>query len=99
LSDPAGLEAVDAPAGFGYAAEGATISVVFALSFFVRPEGRFFAPTCRGGVTPRADAVKTDRRSLCAPSSALARPRLDGGEHGVKLRRVGAVAIGVSCAV
>jgi putative tryptophan/tyrosine transport system substrate-binding protein len=57
------------------------------------------APTCRGGVTPRADAVKADRRSLCALSSALARPRLDGGEHGVKLRRVGAVAVGVSCAV
>jgi hypothetical protein len=27
--------------------------MIFPVSFFVRPEGRFSVPTSRGGVTPR----------------------------------------------
>src|ERR1700694_3285640 len=39
--------------------------------------------------TSRADAVKDGRRSAAASHSAVARPRLDGGEHGVNLQTVG----------
>src|SRR5271166_5938033 len=63
--------------------------LVFLGSFLVRSEGRFFAPTCLGSVTPRADAVKDGRRSKRAAGSGVGRPRLDGGEHGVTLREVG----------
>jgi hypothetical protein len=40
--------------------------------------------------TSRADAVKDGRRSDHATYSTAARPRLDGGEHGVILPIVGA---------
>jgi hypothetical protein len=36
-------------------------------------------------MTTRADAVKDGRRRAGASYSAVARPRLDGGEHGVML--------------
>ena len=59
------------------------------FSFFVRPQDRFFVPTCRGAVTPSAAAVKDGRRSVERANAGLGRPRLDGGEHGVTLWRVG----------
>jgi len=40
-------------------------------------------------MTPRGDAVKAGRRAGGARPYGLARPRLDGGEHGVKLAAVG----------
>jgi len=40
-------------------------------------------------MTPRAGAVKAGRRSVQAPRDALARPRLDGVEHGVILLQTG----------
>jgi len=40
-------------------------------------------------MTPCADAVKAGRRAGDAARSAVARPRLDGGEHGVMLAAVG----------
>jgi hypothetical protein len=40
-------------------------------------------------MTPRADAVKDGRRTTRDPTSALDRPRLDGGEHGVMLSAIG----------
>src|SRR5215831_10181042 len=40
-------------------------------------------------MTPRADAVKAGRRAGDATHRPVVRPRLDGGEHGVKLARVG----------
>jgi len=64
-------------------------SILFPDSFFVRPEDRFFVPTCPRPVTPRADAVKDGRHSALDPGAALDRPLLDGGEHGVMLRLVG----------
>jgi hypothetical protein len=64
----------------------------FLFQFFVRPESRFFVPTCPQSVTPRADAVKDGRRSVPAAHSALDRPLLDGGEHGVMLQPVGVSA-------
>ena len=41
-------------------------------------------------MTPRTAAVKDGRRSAGSAISAVARPRLDGGEHGVTLGGVGA---------
>src|SRR5262249_6796651 len=60
------------------------------ISFFVRPEGRFFVPTCRSRVTPRAAAVKD---GPVGPPPEAARSVLDGGEHGVTLYPVGTTAI------
>ena len=64
------------------------------VSFLVRPQDRFFVPTCAGAMTPRAGAVKAGRRSWGVAGSGLDRPRLDGAEHGVMLGRVGTAAIG-----
>ena len=64
--------------------------MVLFVSFFVRPESRFFVPTCSAPVTPRTDAVKAGRRSCASRRSYIASPRLDGGEHGVTLASVGA---------
>src|SRR6202043_2577429 len=74
------------------------ISSIFLVRFFVRSEGRFFVPTCPWPVTPGADSVKEGRRGLPSPSSALARPRLDGGEPGVTLGVVGTCTISCPCA-
>jgi hypothetical protein len=43
-------------------------------------------------MTPRADAVKDGRRRDGASYAAVARPRLDGGEHGVMLAGSGRFA-------
>jgi hypothetical protein len=101
LSNLAGSEAVDETScwgGVAHAAAGATLSA-FLVSFFVRPEDRFFVPTCACSRTARADAVKAGRRCAAAARSAVARPRLDGGEHGVTLRAVGTSAISTPCAL
>jgi hypothetical protein len=61
VSGPAGLEAVDAPAGvviWGH--DGAAVSMVVPVSFLVRPQDRFFVPTCAGAMTPRAGAVMSN---------------------------------------
>src|SRR5262249_7271139 len=50
---------------------------------------RFFVPPRAAAGTPRAAAVKAGRRGASAALSAVAKPRLDGGEHGVRLRTVG----------
>ena len=41
------------------------------------------------GPTPRAAAVKAGRGAADAPAAPFARPRLDGGKHGVTLQDVG----------
>src|ERR1700676_4160688 len=71
----------------------------FLVRFFVRLQDRFFVPTCPGPVTPRAAAVKDGRRCGRAAGSGAARPRLDGGEHGVTLAGVGTAAISVPWAL
>jgi hypothetical protein len=73
------------------------LSSLFLVSFFVRSKGGFFVPTCARSETARADAVKAGRRCAAAASSAVARPRLDGGEHGVTLLLVGTAAISIPC--
>ena len=67
----------------------------FLVSFLVRLDGRFFVPTCRSGVTPRAGAVEDGRR----PPPEAARSVLDGGEHGVTVLAVGTSAICTAWAV
>src|SRR5215813_1615496 len=57
---------------------------------------RFFVPTRAVAGTPRTAAVKAGRRGASAALSAVARPRLDGGEHGVRLRAVGTLRISSS---
>jgi hypothetical protein len=55
------------------------------FSFFVRPQHRFFVPTC-----PSNDAARSDRQGWPSrqprPKLDLARPRLDGREHGVMIK-------------
>ena len=57
------------------------------ISFFVRPREPFLRPDLPCPLTPRADGVKTGRHSSRAANRAVDRPRLDGGEHGVILRK------------
>ena len=87
---------MDALAPYGMAAAAA---LIFLVGFFVRSEGRFFVPTRRFGVTPRADAVRAGRRRERAAGFGIGRPCLDGGEHGVTLRAVGALTISTPSAV
>lgn len=54
------------------------------FSFFVRPR-TFLRPDLDPAGAPRAAAVKAGRCCAGAASSSLARPRLDGGEHGARL--------------
>jgi hypothetical protein len=54
------------------------------VSFFVRPSA-FLRPDLDPAGAPRATAVKAGRRCEGAASSGVARPRLDGGEHGARL--------------
>jgi len=65
---------------------GAHVFFNLLVPFLGSTESRFFVPTSHGSMTPRADAVKDGRRAGGSTSSAVARPRLDGGEHGVTLR-------------
>ncbi len=65
---------------------GAHVFFNLLVPFLGSTESRFFVPTCHGSMTPRANAVKDGRRAGGSTSSAVARPRLDGGEHGVTLR-------------
>ena len=62
------------------------------VSFFVRSEDRFFVPTRGGSGTPRAAAVEAGRRYALAAISAVAKPRLDDGEHDIRLRLIGTKA-------
>jgi hypothetical protein len=61
--------------------------LVCVCSQFLCSTGRpFLRPDLPVRLTPRADAVKAGRRSPIPFPLALARPRLDGGKHGVILR-------------
>src|SRR6266704_4960102 len=56
----------------------------WSVSLFDR--GPFLRPDRDPGGAPRAAAVKAGRRGVGAASSTVARPRLDGGEHGARLQ-------------
>jgi hypothetical protein len=51
--------------------------------------GRSFVPTCGCRGAPRAGTVKVGRRACLASRASVARPRLDGPEHGARIKRVG----------
>lgn len=59
-----------------------------AVSLFV-PGGRSFVPTCRFRAEPRARTVKVGRRACLVSRTSVARPCLDGPEHGARIKRVG----------
>src|SRR5436190_23292892 len=58
-------------------------------SSFVRAKGRSFVPARRTSIASRAGAVKAGRRAWLAAGSGVARLRLDGAEHGARIKRVG----------
>jgi hypothetical protein len=59
-----------------------------AVPLFV-PGGRSFVPTCGCRGASRAGTVKVGRRGCLASRAGVARPRLDGPEHGARIKRVG----------
>src|SRR5258708_6125932 len=63
-------------------------SRLFASPLFL-PGGRSFVPTCGCRGAPRAGTVKVGRRACLASRASVARPRLDGPEHGARIKRVG----------
>jgi hypothetical protein len=59
-------------------------------SSFVRAKSsRSFVPARRTSIASRAGAVKAGRCAWLAAGSGVARPRLDGAEHGARIKRVG----------
>ena len=63
--------------------------LLISLSSFVRAKGRSFVPARRTSIAARAGAVKAGRRAWLAAGSGVARLRLDGAEHGARIKRVG----------
>ena len=59
-----------------------------AVPLFV-PGGRSFVPTCGFGGAPSARTVKVGRCACLASRASVARPCLDGPEHGARIKRVG----------
>src|SRR3982074_2462628 len=58
-------------------------------SSFVRAQGRSFVPARRTSIASRAGAVQAGRCAWLAAGSDVARLRLDGAEHGARIKRVG----------
>src|SRR6267142_1950497 len=59
-----------------------------AVPLFV-PGGRSFVPACGCRGAPRAGTVKAGRRACLDSRASVARPHLDGPEHGARIKRVG----------
>src|SRR3954454_17122776 len=64
-------------------------SLLISRSSFVRAKSRSFVPARRASIASRAGAVKAGRRAWLAEGSGVARLRLDGAEHGARIKRVG----------
>jgi hypothetical protein len=62
--------------------------LISSVPLFV-PGDRSFVPTCTSSSASRAGAVKAGRRAYLTSRTAIARPRLDGSEHGANITRVG----------
>src|SRR5229473_2111502 len=69
----------------GRAANSYNIAAPSLVSFFVRPS-TFLRPDLDPAGAPRTAAVKAGRRCAGAAGRSIARPRLDGGEHGARLQ-------------
>ena len=63
--------------------------LLLSRSSFVRAKGRSFVPARTTSIASRAGAVKAGRRAWLVAGSDVARPRLDGAEHGTKIKWVG----------
>src|SRR5215471_6203808 len=59
-----------------------------AVPLFV-PGGRSFVPTCGSRAASRVGPVKVGRRTCLASRASVARPHLDGPEHGARLKPAG----------
>ena len=57
--------------------------------FLCSSQGPSFVPARRTSIASRAGAVKAGRCAWLAAGSGVARPRLDGAEHGARIKRVG----------
>jgi len=56
---------------------------------FVCAGGRSFVPACGCTGAPRAGPVKAGRRDNIATCASVCRPRLDGPEHGARIKQIG----------
>ena len=63
--------------------------LLISRSCCVRAKGRCFVAARRTSIASRAGAVKAGRRAGLAAGSGVARLRLDGAEHGPRIKRVG----------
>src|SRR5258705_8192813 len=63
--------------------------LLISRSFFVRAKGRSFVPARRMSIAPRAGAVKARRHAWLAAGSGVCSLRLDGAEHGARIKQVG----------
>ena len=63
--------------------------LLISRSSFVQAKGRSFVPARRTSIASRAGAVKAGRCAWLAAGSGVARPRLDGAEHGARIKPVG----------
>src|SRR5215468_6278357 len=61
--------------------------IFHAVPLFV-PSGRFFVPARECVSAPRARAVKAGRREDVAACAGVSRPRLDGPEHGARIKQI-----------
>ena len=59
------------------------------LCSFVRALRSFLRPGLQSSIASRAGAVKAGRRAVLTSCSTAARPRLDGSEHGARIKQVG----------
>src|SRR4029077_1188288 len=64
---------------------------LYAVPLFV-PEARSFVPACACAGAPRARGRQGWPSRLLCSCSSLARPRLDGSEHGATLKQLGATS-------
>jgi len=75
-------------AGNSREARSSIISLLHAVPLFV-PGGRSFVPACGCAGAPRARTVKAGRRDGLATCASVSRPRLDGPEHGARIKQIG----------
>src|SRR5262245_25334110 len=75
-------------AGNSREARSSIISLLHAVPLFVSG-GRSFVPACGCTGAPRARSVKAGRRDDVAACASVSRPRLDGPEHGARIKQIG----------
>ena len=74
-------------AGNSREANSSIISLLHAVPLSVHG-GRSFVPACGCEGAPRARAVEAGRRDDVADCASVSRPRLDGPEHGARIKQI-----------